>query len=132
MKRNAKSKNIFADTPRNRILHLGELEISESDFGGVERWYAYNEGYALFGDSYESKVIFQVGFFKDTKVGFILYEDGTTGELAEFSRQGLDLRWNWGLYSVIIKPDGSGSYYDFSTSVNGIASPRDRYKMRKF
>ncbi|MBR6450140.1 MAG: hypothetical protein IKS96_09385 [Fibrobacter sp.] len=139
-KRNAKtkdasteiSKKTFADTPRNRTLYLGEQEISESDFGGVERWYASNQGLASFLGSYESKVVFQVGFFKDTKDGFILYEDGTTGEFADFSRQGLDLRWDWGVYSIIIKPDGSGLYYDFSTSVNGLATPRDQYKMHKF
>ena len=75
-------------------------------------------------------------------MGFVLYGDGTTGEEAYFFRQGLDLRWDWGTYyrdgeskyryAFIIEPDGTGLYYDFSTSTDGIASPRSSYKCKKF
>ena len=75
-------------------------------------------------------------------LGFILYDDGTIGEEAYFQREGLDLRWDWGSYyrdgknkyrySFVIEPDGTGLYYDFSTSENGISKPRGFYKVKKF
>lgn len=62
------------------------------------------------------------------------------GVEAYFSRDGLNLRWDWGSdgygtnfkYSFIIEPDGTGLYYDFSTSKDGTAKPRGIYKVRKF
>lgn len=117
------------------MLSLSGYSISETEFGGVERWYAVD----LY--NYESlidEVRFQVGFFKNDNIGFILYGDGTIGEIAYFSRDGLDLRWDWGRkgkgfkYSFVIEPDGTGLYYDFSTSKDGTAKPRGLYKVRKF
>lgn len=122
-------------TSRDRMLSLSGYSISETEFGGVERWYAVD----LY--NYESlidEVRFQVGFFKNDNIGFILYGDGTIGEIAYFSRDGLDLRWDWGRkgksfkYSFVIEPDGTGLYYDFSTSKDGTAKPRGLYKVRKF
>ena len=125
------------DTPRNRVLYLGDEQISESEFGGVERWYAVDK----YGDE-KTNVRFQVGYFIDNQIGFVLYEGASRGEIATYQRQGLDRRWDWGSYyrdgsfryrySLVIEPDGTGLYYDFSTSKDGTSKARGVYKMRKF
>ena len=80
-------------TSRDRQLSLSGYTVFESDFGGVERWYAV-EKYNY--DSLVDEIRFQVGYFKENNIGFVLYGNGTTGEEAYFSRQGLDFRWDWG------------------------------------
>lgn len=120
-------------TSRERVLSISGYSISETEFGGVERWYAVDK-YNY--DSLIDEVRFQVGYFKNNNIGFILYGNGTSGEEAYFSRDGLNLRWDWGSngygtsykYSFVIEPDGTGLYYDFSTSKDGTAKPRDVYK----
>ena len=126
-------------TSRDRQLSLSEYTVSETDFGGVELWYAVDK-YNY--DSLVDEVRFQVGYFKENSIGFVLYGNGTVGEEACFSRQGLDLRWDWGSYyrdgdsryryTFVIEPDGTGLYYDFSTSTDGTSKPRGIYKTRKF
>ena len=122
-----------------RLLSLNGYTISETNFGGIERWYAVDK-YNY--DSLVDEVRFQVGYFRENNIGFVLYGNGTTGEEAYFSRQGLDLRWDWGSYyrdgssryrySFVIEPDGTGLYYDFSTSTDGVSKPRGIYKVHKF
>ena len=59
-----------------------------------------------------------------------------TAHGASFEVAGLNRRWDFGydagnekfLYAFIIKPDGTGLYYDFSMSPDGRASPRDSFK----
>ncbi len=120
---------------KDRQLQLSGRIYSESDDGGVERWYAIDK-YNYF--DFSNEIRFQVGYFKETEMGFILYGNGTEGVKAHFSRDGLDLRWDWGLkrgeylYSFVIQPDGTGLYYDFSTSRNGTAKPREIYETHKF
>lgn len=126
-------------TSKDRELSLNGYSISESAFGGVERWYAVDK-YNY--DDLIDEVRFQVGYFKNNSIGFILYGNGIVGEEAYFSRQGLNLRWDWGnyerngeskfRYSFVIEPDGTGLYYDFTTSKDGTAKPRGIYKVHKF
>ena len=133
------SSCISVPKSRERILHLSGHSVSETEFGGVERWYAVDK---YNSDSFVDEIRLQVGYFKENDIGFVLYGSETTGEQAYFSRQGLDLRWDWGSYyrdgsqsfrySFIIEPDGTGLYYDFSTSKDGIAKPRAIYKVHKF
>ena len=60
---------------------------------------------------------------------------GTTYS-ASFRIAGLNRRWNFGYdesedgypYAFVIKPDGTGLYYDFSTTSDGTASPRDFFE----
>ncbi len=55
--------------------------------------------------------------------GFILFDGGYTGRTTLYQRKGLDHRWDWGPnatdYTFVIKPDGTGLYYDFSTVTEG-------------
>ena len=67
--------------------------------------------------------------------GFVLYDGGYSGELATYHRTGLEHRWDWGRatnYSFVIKPDGTGLYYDFSTVPEGESTTaREVYKCYK-
>ncbi len=62
-------------------------------------------------------------------IGFVLYDGSDTGDTTIYHRSGLSHRWNWGpesnSYSFIIKPDGTGLFYDFSTAENGKKSKAD-------
>lgn len=113
--------------PRDRELFLSEKRVSEADFGGVERWVAF--------DKYNSvdnrKVIFQVGYFKNNNIGFVLFEGGTKGEYALFYRDGINLRWDWENFSIIIEPNGTGFYYDFKSETR-IVKPSGIYNVEKF
>ncbi|MDR1759821.1 MAG: hypothetical protein LBR60_04770 [Fibrobacter sp.] len=112
-------------TSRERILNLSGTTVSETEFGGVVRWYAVN----TYGGA--PGVRFQVGYFLDNEIGFVLYEGGTRGEEARFWRDGLHLRWDWKkYYSIIIEPDGTCLYYDFSAQ--STAKARSVYKAYKF
>ena len=65
----------------------------------------------------------------DHGVGEVLVSG--TAHLADFRVAGIDLRWNFGdqndrdayPYAFVIRPDGSGTYYDFSVSDDGRARP---------
>ena len=113
--------------PRDRILTLSGTKVSETEFGGVERWYAVDK----YNSSGNGGVRFQVGYFKENGIGFVLYEDGTIGEEAVFYRQGLNLRWDWKNYAIVIKPDGTGLYYDFSYQSTDV-KPTGLYQTYKF
>ena len=47
-------------------------------------------------------------------LGFILFDGRNSGVKAFYRRDGLQNRWDWGDYSSLIKPDGTGLYYDFT------------------
>ena len=114
--------------PRIIILDGGDT-ISEIEFGGFNSWYCkdfVNGG----------RTLVEVGYFGDPYLkglGFILFDGGNKGEGTEYYRAGLDHRWNWGPnmtdYSFIVKPDGTGLYYDFTSVPKGeITKARDVYK----
>lgn len=78
----------------------------------------------------------EVGFFGKEKysgLGFLLYDGGYSGVLTSHNRNGLEHRWNWGQegneYSFIIKTDGTGLYYDFTTAKE--TKPRELYGCKK-
>ncbi len=64
-----------------------------------------------------------------SSIGFVLYDGTDTGDLTLYNREGLSHRWDWegerGNYSVVIKADGTGLYYDFSTAENGVKHKAD-------
>lgn len=115
-----------AGTPNDRTLRLSGKTISEAQDGGVVRWLAVDK----YGSN-NHDVRFQIGFFKDTGRGFVLFEGGTLGEYAYFSREGLNLRWDWGNYSILLKPDGTCLYYDFSYQITDV-KPSGHYSCYKF
>lgn len=101
-----------------RTLILSDQIISEEDTGGFTSWYCKDF-------IREDRIVIEVGFFNDTPVdflGFLLYDGGYVGELALYRRTGLEHRWDWGentVYSFVLKTNGTGLYYDFSTVSEG-------------
>ena len=71
---------------------------------------------------YDGPLRAEVGRFGDSSfsdVGYILYDGGYEGELALYTRTGLQHRWDWGPvkgteYALVIQTDGTGLYYDFT------------------
>ena len=59
---------------------------------------------------------------------------GLSPHPASFRVAGLNRRWDWGdsVYAFIIKPDGTGLYYDFSMSEDGTAKPSGFYECLSF
>lgn len=59
------------------------------------------------------------------QVGFILFEGRKEYKQTFYSRKGINHRWDWedgGNYSFIIKPDGTGLYYDFTGVEKGAST----------
>lgn len=85
---------------------------------------------------YSSGTLVEVGFFTNPKLsgaGFILYDGGYSGEVISYQRKGINHRWDWGPngteFAFIIKPDGTGLFYDFSSTPSGKATKaNDVYK----
>lgn len=108
-----------------RSIVLNDKTVSEKDVGRFTSWYCYD--YVN-----DDKVLLEVGFFSNKKlkkVGFILFDGGNSGETTRYQRTGLEHRWDWGPsgadYSFIIQPNGTGLYYDFTTSSDGKKSKAD-------
>ena len=69
-----------------------------------------------------------IGTVANSTTGYILYDGSNKGTNASYRRTGLNHRWDWGPnteYSFIIKPDGTGLYYDFSTVGKGESTKAD-------
>ena len=70
------------------------------------------------------------------KMGFVLYEGTNAGDFTLYNLRGLNHQWNWGpegKYSFIIKPDGTGLFYDFTSAEAGESiKANDVYKCRKY
>ncbi len=102
-----------------RSIILSGKTYSEADLGQFVAWRC-----KAFVSS--SGTLVEVGVFtKDELVnsGFVLYDGGNSGVLTQYQRQGLNHRWDWRSggsgFSFIIKPDGAGLYYDFSSVPSG-------------
>jgi hypothetical protein len=115
-----------------RTIILDNETISEEDVGGFTSWYCLDYVYE------EKGILLEFGYFNDSiyaGMGFILYDGGYTGEFTYYQRNGVEHRWDWGpdsIYSFIIKPDGTGLYYDFTYAKNGESiKARDVYKCYK-
>jgi hypothetical protein len=119
-----------ANPSGSRTLILNGEPFSEDDVGGFTAWYCKDFSYG--GDT-----LVEVGFFGDPSfngIGFILYDGGFIGEIISYRREGLDRRWDfgqWGSYAFVIKPDGTGLYYDFTMSKDGTANASDIYECRQ-
>ena len=63
------------------------------------------------------KTVIEVGITSsdyESAPGFVLFDGTNKGIFADYMRDGINHRWNWGEYAFLIKPDGTGLYYDFS------------------
>lgn len=115
-----------------RTIILDGDTISANDVGGFKSWYCRD-----YID--DGAILVEVGFFGDPSLeglGFILYDGGYSGVTTHYNRTGLDHRWDWGPnetdYAFVIKLDGTGLYYDFSTVTRGEdTKPRDIYQCYK-
>lgn len=106
--------------PRSIILN-GE-KVSDTQLSKFVSWRCKDFVYG-------SRTLVEVGIFTNPKLsggGFILFDGGNSGVFANYHRQGLDRRWDWGPkgdeFAFIIKPDGTGLYYDFSSVPSGRAT----------
>jgi len=92
------------------LVEVGKLTLSDD--------YKKRSDYKEIDDS-AKKVVDD--FIKMT--GFVLYDGTNTGDFTFYKRRGINHRWDWGTeggsYSFIINPDGTGSFYDFSSSKKG-------------
>lgn len=102
-----------------RSIILSGKTYSEADLGQFVSWRCKDF-------VSRSGTLVEVGVFtKDELVnsGFVLYDGGNSGVLTQYQRQGLNHRWDWRSggsgFSFIIKPDGAGLYYDFSSVPSG-------------
>jgi len=104
-----------ANSSGPRTLILDGKSVAATDVNGFTSWYCNDFVHS-------GPTLVEVGYFNKPTLddsGFILYEGGFTGIRTDYSRTGLDHRWDWSLnggsYSFIVKPDGTGLYYDFTS-----------------
>jgi len=112
-----------------RSIILNGKTFSEAELGEFVSWSCKDF-------VYRSGTLVEVGFFTNSKLsgaGFILYDGGHSGEVTSYQRKGINHRWDWGPngteFAFIIKPDGTGLFYDFSSVSSGNATKaNDVYK----
>lgn len=116
-----------------RTITLDGKSYSENEPGQFFSWGCRDYVYG-------GRVIIELGQLNDGwldgMTGFVLYDGTDAGELAIYQRRGLNHTYSWGNkfsdYTFIIKPDGTGAYYDFSNTKEGDAKkPEDIYKCKK-
>ena len=100
-------------------IYLNGTKYSEEEYGSFEIW----ECSEYLGSN---KVLLEVGYFGSpdlSNFGFILYDGSSSGDLTFYQREGVNKRWDWettaGSFSFVIKPDGTGYYYDFTDVPEG-------------
>ena len=115
-----------------RNIILGDEKYLEGEMGGFISWCGRDFVYG-------GTVQVEVGYFGNPAyegLGFILYDGGDIGQVASYRRTGLEHRWDWGPkgteYAFVIKTDGTGLYYDFTTVEEGkTTTAKEVYKCRK-
>jgi hypothetical protein len=127
------SRPSSATATGHRTIILNDENFSENEVGGFVSWFCYK-----YPD--EKRLLLEVGTFGDPELrglGYILYDGGHIGELTHYERIGIEHRWDWGgpegtTYSFVIKPDGTGLYYNFSNANKGESiKARDVFKCYK-
>jgi len=114
-----------------RTIVLGSEVYNEANLGKFTSWLCN-------GDDSDQGTLIEVGMFSNADLngaGFMLYDSGDTGRLTKYRREGINSRWDWGPtgvdYAFIIKPDGTGFYYDFSSTVEGVpVTSKDVYECK--
>ena len=111
--------------------------VAEEDIQPDELWNCYAPS-----DENKQKVIIYLywhqlpGEKHGLGIGAVEFSNsGAAGHTAMFELLGLNRRWRFGVsdagdafqYSFVIRPDGTGLYYDFTTSKDGSALPSQVY-----
>jgi hypothetical protein len=115
-----------------RTIVLNNQTYNEAELGKFTSWICND------GDD-EKGTLIEVGIFSNPDLqnsGFILFDGGYKGDLTKFRREGVNSRWDWGPnktdYAFITKPDGTGFYYDFSSTIEGgVANAPGDYECEK-
>ena len=116
-----------------RTLVLDGESITEEAMGGFVSWTCHDY-------SNPEGILVEVGILEVSNMGFngfILFDGGYSGEFALYQREGLDRSWIWGtdeepIYKFVIKTDGTGAYYDFSSVPEGESTkPNDIFKCKQ-
>ncbi len=117
-----------------RSIILNGKAYSETDIGKFVSWRCKDFIYSS-GILFDSLLV-ELGTFTNSKLsgsGFILYDGKYSGELTNYGRKGINHCWDWGPngteFAFIIKPNGTGLFYDFSSLQSGERIKADnRYK----
>lgn len=96
-----------------KVELVNGVSIAVNDLGGITSWVCRD-----YID--EGRILIETGFYNDPKsvgFGFVLFDGSDSGTFTSHGRDGINHRWNWGpngnSYAFIIKPDGTGLYYEF-------------------
>ena len=109
------------------LLLVISSEPVQSETWRCFRLFDRNKATALF-------TLIRMGIGGEDVIGEVSIAGAT--HLANFQVTGLDLRWDFGSdecrgayrYSFVIEPGGTGAYYDFETSDDGRAKPRQIFE----
>ena len=117
-----------------RTIVLNGQQFSEELLGEFISWGCHE----YFGSKH---ILLEVGILPNTdsdspiRFGFILYDGGHSGDFAFYQRKGINHRWDWGPngeYAFVVKPDGTGLFYDFSNTPDGKSTTtNDAYKCNR-
>lgn len=113
----------MAATPQQQttFITLDGEQITKEELGKYTMWNCTDR-------VYKKDTLLSIGISHDFKdLGFILYENKMSGDSTAYAREGLNQRWDWGKYSFILKPDGTGSYYDFTFVKSGETTKPDSW-----
>jgi len=120
-----------------RVITLGESRYSEDSSGLFVSWGCCRLSASTYRDAREScRILVEIGRFEAaslSEAGFILYDGSSSGELTSYQRRGVNQRWDWGPngveFAFVLKPDGTGLFYDFSNVRQGeTTSANDLYE----
>ena len=109
--------------------HSEEVEVSEDQFGSFISWGCSD----YLSD--DKRIIVEIGRFEVAEfsdAAFILYDGSSSGDATMYRRKGVNQRWDWGEngeFAFVLKPDGTGLFYDFSNVPKGEETgANDMYK----
>jgi hypothetical protein len=112
-----------------RTITLGGSTYTEKELGPFITWQCRD--YVSDG-----RILVEVGRFANedfASTGFVLYDGSAAGEATSYQRKGVNQRWDWGPngsdFAFVLKPDGTGLFYDFSNVPQGeTTKANDVYK----
>ena len=108
----------------SRSIILNGKAYNETDIGKFVSWRC--KDYVSDSNALFEFTLFELGKFTNSELsesGFVLHDGGNSGELTNYARRGINHSWYWGPngneFNFIIKPDGTGLFYDFTSARSG-------------